>query len=153
MQRGLCVISAGVTFREKKVRAGCKISSVYLSQATVPGMFRIACREALHLSDIVRSHALARCPTTFWQLLVFRSPFCILVNFSSFLPILRYFFWPCFHISQCFSGQFMNFLWKRSQILPHPLWPIMGANACSRASRSAVFVKKIQNGGRRFTLD
>ena len=55
-------------------------------------MFRIACREALHLRDIVRGHALARCPTTFWQLIVFRPPFCILSNFSSFLPILRYFF-------------------------------------------------------------
>ena len=32
--------------------------------------------------------------------------------------------WPCLHTSQCFSRQFMNFLWKRSQILsPLPRSP------------------------------
>ena len=81
-------------------------------------MFGIACREDLHLRDIVRSHAIARYPPTFWQLLVFRPPFWILNNFSSFLPILRYFFWPCYHISQCFDGQFMNFQWKGARSYP-----------------------------------
>ena len=54
--------------------------------------------------------------------------------------------WPCFHVAQCFSRQFMNLLWKRSQILT-PWGQIMGAR-CSRASRSEVFLNKIQNGGR-----
>ena len=53
---------------------------------------------------------------TFWKLLVFRATFCILSNFSRYLPILRFpsgfqcLNWPFFHISQCFSAQFMNFL-------------------------------------------
>ena len=76
------------------------------------------------------------CQATFWQLPVyfeqifsFRATFCILSNFSSYFLILRHQssfqrYWPHFHISQCFSRQFMNFLRllisckKRSQILP-----------------------------------
>ena len=50
---------------------------------------------------------------TFWHLL---ATLCILSNFPSYLPILRfrsgfYFLnWPFYHISQCYSRQFMNFL-------------------------------------------
>ena len=54
---------------------------------------------------------------TFWKiseqflLLVFFQFWDIWVAFSAWLN------WPCFHIAQCFSRQFMNFLWKRSRVL------------------------------------
>ena len=101
------------------------------------------------------------CPPTFCQLVVFRAAFCkiseqfLLLVFFQFWDIWAAFSacwnWLCFHIAQCFSRQFMNFLWKRSQILT-PWGQMMGAR-CSRAARSEGFLNKIQNGGRRFTLD
>ena len=79
------------------------------------------------------------------------------ISLTGFLPILRYLSsfwclnWPCFHIAECFSRQFMNLLWKRSQMLT-PWGQIIGARS-SRAARSGVFLNKIQNGGRWFKLD
>ena len=68
----------------------------------------------------------------------------------SFLAILRYrkslkcLNWPFLNISQCFSRQFFNFPWKRSQILL-PLWGRSWAqDACRRASRSVVFKRKFK---------
>ena len=97
----------------------------------------------------------------FLQLLVFRATFCIiseqflLLVFFQFGDIWAAFSaclnWPCSHIAQCFSRQFMHFLWKRSQTLT-PWGQMMGAR-CSRAARSEGFFNKIQNGGCRFTLD
>ena len=82
----------------------------------------------------------------FLQLLVLRATFCIiseqflLLVFFQFWDIWAAFSaclnWSCFHISQCFSRQFMNFPWKRSQILT-PWGQMMGAR-CSRAE-----VKKV----------
>ena len=97
------------------------------------------------------------CSATFWQLLVFRATFCILNNFSSYLLILRYrssflcLNWPFFHISQCFSTKFMNFLLKkRNQILPP------GADHGPKIKVAGLgqrFLEKVQNCGRRFSLD
>ena len=90
------------------------------------------------------------CPPTFCQIVVFRATFC--KNSEQFLSLVVFQFWdiwaafsacwnwPCFHIAQCFSRQFMNFLWKRSQILT-PWGQMMGAR-CSRAARSEVFLNK-----------
>ena len=55
------------------------------------------------------------------------SNFFILSTFSSYLLILRYrsgfqcLNWPFFHMSQCFSRQFMNLLWKKKPN-PPPTW-------------------------------
>ena len=79
----------------------------------------------------------------FKQLCIISEQFLLLVFFqfwdiwAAFSACLN---WPCFHIEQCFSGQFMNFLWKRSQILT-PWGQMMGAR-CSRAARSEVFLNK-----------
>ena len=85
--------------------------------------------------------------------------FFVLSNFSRYLLVLRnrssfYFLnWPFFHILQCFSRQFMNFLKKkkRSQNLPP------GADHERKIKVAGLlgqrFLAKIQNGGRRFTLD
>ena len=54
--------------------------------------------------------------------------------------------WSFFQISPYFSRQFMNFLWKRSQILPHGRKKVVGL-------LGQRFWEKIQNGGRRFALD
>ena len=90
------------------------------------------------------------CSATFWQLPCISSNFfcfeqliCILNNFSSYFLILTYrssFFclnWPFFHISQCFSTQFMNFLLKKG---PNPPpWGRSWAPDRSSRARSAVF--------------
>ena len=73
----------------------------------------------------------------------FEQLICILNNFSSYFLILTYrssFFclnWPFFHISQCFSTQFMNFLLKKG---PNPPpWGRSWAPDRSSRARSAVF--------------
>ena len=59
------------------------------------------------------------CSAFFQQVLVFRPTFFVssnLLQSEQFLSILRYWGsflclnWPCYHISQCYSGQFTNFL-------------------------------------------
>ena len=87
----------------------------------------------------------------------FEQLICILNNFSSYFLILTYrssflcLNWFFFHISQCFSTQFMNFLLKkRGQILPP------GADHGRQIEVAGLgwrFLEKIQNCGRRFSLD
>ena len=95
----------------------------------------------LYILHSVKSKKLAT--ATFCQLLVFRATFFVSSNFSNswqflafyqFSDNLRSLNWPCFHISQCFSRQFINFLWKWSQFLPRG----------SRTARSMIHTRLIR---------
>ena len=73
----------------------------------------------------------------------FEQLICVLNNFSSYFLILTYrssflcLNWPFFHMSQCFSTQFMNFLLKKG---PNPPpWGRSWAPDRSSRARLAVF--------------
>ena len=58
---------------------------------------------------------------------------------------------PFFHISQCFGRQFMNFPCKKKE--PNPPPRADDGRKIKVAGLGQRFLGKIQNGGRRFTLD